>query len=262
MRLSGLKVLLVACCSQGPVAVWDVGRCQQIMAIHRPELRIAGLQSPGQDAVAAALAAVQATQVGTAGLPALRGSHHHYQQQNAGDDAMAQQPVVLLATVESFDTGSSSDGGGGGTTAAAGRSSSSARQATAVQGKQLRAVALHGNGDVQLSRPLIAAASQGGVLATALSGSTVAALMSTGVTQAWDVVRGQNHMCAQPAAAKGAGAAAAVALLPLAVAPVLKQDDDSKRAAAGVHHHNSRGQVVGKIVLIGASDGALTAVLI
>jgi hypothetical protein len=54
-----VRVLLVGCCSQGSVAVWDVQLQQQIMALHSPDLSLAALL-PVQSTVGPMLAAAAA----------------------------------------------------------------------------------------------------------------------------------------------------------------------------------------------------------
>jgi len=252
----GQKVLLVGCCSQGPVAVWDVGLCQQILSVHSPEVRLCGLMPPGSAAAVAAFgAAVRAAQAGGGGLA-------------AGAPAIQQQlprltdPVVCLAMAWSPDC-SSSEGTtsiqtGAAAAAAVGAVAATSSVARQAQQKQLRGVWLDADGHMQLGRPLIQAGPGCGVAAAALCGSTAAVLTTGGAAQVWDVVSGKRHMFTKHCSTAAGHSLSTVALVPL-LDPAAVDDDcrsgEFDRQASSTSHG-------GLVLLMGSSAGMLTSVLV
>lgn len=222
------RVLLVGCCSQGPVAVWDVGLQQQILAVHSPGLRLSGLLSPGPGAAAVAAMRTNQAVAGRSAAAAASGVHQH-QQESTGE----QQPVVCLAVVSSLD--------------------SSGRGAATGPGQQLRAVVLYGDGDTQMGQPLVCAGA-GGVSTAVLSGTTAAAVAGCGTLQAWDVLSGTRHMSMRPRCSS-AGTAGTVALLPLDAAMGAVGGGE-----AGVHPKSEVGP--GNLLLAGSSSGALSVAML
>jgi hypothetical protein len=236
LGLSGSRVLLVGCCSQGPVAVWDVGLRQQIMAIHNPGLRLSGMLAPGLNAAGAdaAAAAMQAAQA-VAGRSAAEAAG------GVQLGSMGQpQPVVCLGMVSQLE--------------------SSGRDAARDNQKQLRAVVLHSSGDAQIGRPLVAAGS-GGVSTAVLCGTTAAAVASSGVLQAWDVVSGMRHLSMRPRGSCSGAGTSTMALLPLAGCrgTVGGCDGGGPEAANGSPPGNCGG---GMLALAGSFSGALVVALL
>jgi hypothetical protein len=236
--LSGSRVLLVGCCSQGPVAVWDVGLRQQIMAIHHPGLRLSGLLAPGLNAAGAAAAAA-AMQVATAVAGRSAAEAARGMQQQLGSTEQP-RPVVCLGIVSQLE--------------------SSGRDAARDNQKQLRAVVLHSSGDAQIGRPLVAAGA-GGVSTAVLCGTTAAAVASSGVLQAWDVVSGMRHLSMRPRGSCSGAGTSTVALLPLAGCrgTVGACDGGGPEAANGSPPGNCGG---GMLALAGSLSGALAVSLL
>uniref|UniRef100_A0A383WAA3 Uncharacterized protein n=1 Tax=Tetradesmus obliquus TaxID=3088 RepID=A0A383WAA3_TETOB len=267
-----LRILLVGCCSQGSVAVWDVQKQQQIMALHSPDLVLAGLL-PMQPPVAAILAAAR--------MPSSsRGS--------SVDKQQLQQPLLLLALVASRDStatppaalakaasrlGSSVGGGQLGAAAAGG-------QQQQKQQLELRPILLQQPGLLIPGAPVLAPAAaavgggsglhnhthqqqqqqQQGVSAAAVVGTLAAAVGPGGFVHVWDVLSGSSLLSSQAAAAPGAyrsssssssraGAYSAVDLVELSSSSSNSSKQEGCAAA-------------GCVVLLGSADGVLTFALV
>jgi hypothetical protein len=152
--------------------VWDVGLRQQIIALYCPDQRLSFLSAAGPaSADAAVAAALQARQA-----PGQAAGAAADQQLAVG----AWPPVVLLAAVQSH----------------AGAQPCLPRgQQQHEQQQQLRAVVLHGNGDMQLSSQLLAVRSHGGsVQHWTLMSTTAAAVTVEGDLQVWDVRTGVHRV--------------------------------------------------------------------
>jgi hypothetical protein len=216
------RVLLVGASSKGSVAVWDVGRRQQIVAVHCPDMRLSGLLAPtALTAQAAAAAAFRAAQAAAAAGDVAAAAAGCTQQPSGG----GRQPVVCLAAVRSIDS-----------------SSGASQQQQGPQ--QLRALVLHEGGQIQVGAPLLAAGRQGGVCAAALAGSTVAAATAAGVLKVWDVSTGQRLMGLKPAPA-GTDALSSTGVSTVAVMSSVGD-----------------GQLHSTLVLAGSASGVLTAAVL
>lgn len=223
------RILLVGASSKGSVAVWDVGRRQQIVAVHCPDLRLWGLLAPAaHTAEATTAAAFRAAQAAAGDVAAAAAAADCTQQPGwAG-----REPVVCLAAVRSIDS-----------------SSASQKQ----QGpQQLRTLVLHQGGQIQVGAPLLAAGRQGGVCAAALAGSTVAAATAGGVLKVWDVSTGQRHMGLKPSCQGTEGSSAVGTVAVLSVLGCCSSP------AAGVG-----GQLPScTLILAGSACGVLTAAVV
>lgn len=223
------RILLVGASSKGSVAVWDVGRRQQIVAVHCPDLRLSGLLAPAaHTAEATAAAAFRAAQAAAAAGDVAAAAAADCTQQPGW---AGREPVVCLAAVRSIDS-----------------SSASQKQ----QGpQQLRTLVLHQGGQIQVGAPLLAAGRQGGLCAAALAGSTVAAATAGGVLKVWDVSTGQRHMGLKPSCqgTEGSSAVGTVAVLSV---------PGCSSPAAGVG-----GQLPScTLILAGSACGVLTAAVV
>jgi hypothetical protein len=242
------RVLLVGCCSQGPVAVWDLGLRQQIIALHCPDQRLFCLAGAWPAlADAAVVAALQARQASDPTAGAARD-----QQLAVG----ASPPVAFLAAVQSPAVS--------GTQPSLSHNQHEQQQEQQQeQHKQLRAVVLHSNGDMQLSRPLLAGPNQHcGVQHWPLMSDTAvaAAVTSEGGVQVWDVLTGEPRVSMRACSAPGSSAGpATVALLTLGdVAPT---KGSRCLATAGNDDCNKLGGPC-MAVLTGSSTGVLLVGLV
>jgi hypothetical protein len=279
-----LRVLLVGCCSQGSVAVWDVQLQQQIMAVHSPDLSLAALL-PVQPPVGPMLAAAAA--IGAAGGSKEGGGAVAKQQQQ-----LLQQPLLLLALVASRDSTATPPAATAKAVSrirskATGVQLSLAAAAAATDGQQqqleLRPVLLQQPGLLIHGAPILApsptaaaAAGEGvhggplhheqqqqqltspGISAAALSGTLAAAVGSSGFVHVWDVLSGQSLMSSQEAAALSAcrssssSIAGVLAAVELVRVSSREQHDAGDADAAGS----------GCVVLLGSADGMLTCALV
>jgi hypothetical protein len=267
-----VRVLLVGCCSQGSVAVWDVQLQQQIMALHSPDLSLAALlpvQPPVGPILAAAAAAASAAGTSRGG--------------NSTNARQQLQPLLLLALVASRDStatppatvakavsriGSRAKGAQLSLAAAA---EEEERQQQQQQQLELRPVLLQQPGLLVPGAPILASAAAGmgcalpnnaqqllkspGVTAAALSGTLAAAVGAGGFVNVWDVLSGESLLCSQQSAAgpacnssRRAGALAAVELVEFSS---LQQQTSC-----------DRGEAAGCVALMGSADGVLTCALV
>jgi hypothetical protein len=270
-----VRVLLVGCCSQGSVAVWDVQLQQQIMALHSPDVSLAALlpvQPPVGPMLATASAAADVAGSSKAGNGAIT------RQQ-------LQQPLLLLALVASRDSTATPPAAVakavsriGSKTRGAQLSLAAAAAATESQQQQqpqleLRPVLLQQPGLLVPGAPILASAAAGvrfgqpkheqlqqlltspGVSAAALSGTLAAAVGPGGFVNVWDVLSGESLLCPQQSAAgpacnssRRAGELAAVQLVEFSS---LQQQSSSDHGAAA-----------GCVALMGSADGVLTCALV
>lgn len=230
------RVLLVGASSQGSIAVWDVQRRQQVIAVHCPDLRLSSLMAPAPHAAEATLAAALRQQAAAGSRAA--GAEACTQQAGAG----ACEPVVCLATVRSIN------------------GSDPCRGQKQQQGhRQLRAVVLHSNGELQLGVPLLVAGHQGGISAATLMGTTAAAATAAGTLKVWDIFSGKRHIVLKPAP----GAVSGNSVGTLATMCLPDGSKGSNAAGRGANDEGRGEQQAGqlKLVLAGSGSGVMTAVV-
>lgn len=231
------RILLVGASSKGSVAVWDVGRRQQIVAVHCPDLRLSGLLAPAaHTAEATAAAAFRAAQAAAAAGDVAAAAAADCTQQPGGAGRM---PVVCLAAVRCID------------------SSSASQKQQGLQ--QLRTLVLHQGGQIQVGAPLLAAGRQGGVCAAALAGSTVAAATAGGVLKVWDVSTGQRHMGLKPCQGTDSTAVSTVAVLSVPGCSSLAAGVGDEMGVGG---QQAGGQLHSTLILAGSACGVLTAAVV
>jgi hypothetical protein len=274
-----LRVLLVGCCSQGSVAVWDVQLQQQIMAVHSPDLVLAGFM-PMQPPIGPILAAANCAPSGNSS--------------RNGSFAKLQQPLLLLALVASRNGTATPPAAPAKVSSRTGRSAISGQLAAAAaaggqqqqQHLELRPVLLQQPGLLIPGAPILAAQAAApaaeagtsgpfhharqqqqqqllgtpGVSAAALAGTLAAAVGPGGFVNVWDVLSGRSLMCCHvQAAALGArrnssssraAAFSAVELLELSSSSSSSSKQEQGSSAAGY------------VALLGTADGVLTFALV
>jgi hypothetical protein len=241
-QASGQRLLLVGASSLGCVAVWDVGRGQQVIAVHCPDLRLSGLMAPTSQSEHAALVAAMRAAQAAAGSDAGAEAAGCTQQAAGGG---VHEPVVFLATVRSIDNSPNANAG---------------QQQQGMQ--QLRAVVLHSTGEMQVGAGLLAAGRQGGIHIAALAGNTAAAVTAAGVVQVWDVLSGRRLMALKPRSrAVGRSSAGTVAVLTLS-GLLSPETVGAAQGCDGVKTFNAEEAICCNVVLTGSESGVLTAALV
>jgi hypothetical protein len=270
-----VRVLLVGCCSQGSVAVWDVQLQQQIMALHSPDLSLAALlpvQPPVCHMLAAAAAATSAAESSKGGS-------------SANARKQLQQPLLLLALVASRDSTATppaataktvsrigSKARGAQLSLAAAAAATESQQQQQQQHLELRPVLLQQPGLLVPGAPILAPAAAGvgcdlrnhaqvqqplaspGFSAAALSGTLAAAVGPGGFVHVWDVLSGKSLLGAEQSAVGSAFSSSSRAGV-LAAVELVELSTNQQRGGGGA-------AAAGCIVLMGSADGVLTCALV